>query len=270
MRTLNFAQTIKAVRAPHSDKVLTAVSYFDAHYPKIHRPTLRACLDFVKRNRVGIFVLGGDNLDCGAISHHTKGKPKLRPVGAMKADLDGFRREVLDALDPLLPKDCIKVWLTGNHEAWLDQMMEEQPELDGLINFTEYLQLEKRGWIVKPQGGHFKQGKLKWIHGDVVNGSGINAVRNALNTYVENIVMGHGHTAASATKVLPHSKQHKWQAWMMGTGGELDAGYLKNKPTGWLNQFGITEFHGSRGLFNHYPVTVFGGRFALGGKVYGR
>lgn len=266
---MNFAREIRAMRSSRG-RVLTAVSYFDAHYPKVHRPTWQACLDFCRSNRVGIFVFGGDNLDCGAISHHTKGKPKLRPTGQMKADLDGFRREMLDKLDPLLPHGCVKVWLTGNHEDWLSQMLEEQPELDGLLSFTEYLELEKRGWIVKPQGGHFKHGKLKWIHGDVVTGSGINAVRNALNTYVENIVMGHGHTAASATKTLPHSNRHKWQAWMMGTGGELDHGYLKNKPTGWLNQFGITEFHGPRGLFNHYPVTVFGRSFAFGGRVYGK
>lgn len=266
----NFAQTIRAMRATFSRKTLTAVSYFDSHYPKLHRPTWRACLDFCKRNRVGIFVLGGDNLDCGAISHHTKGKPKLRPTGQMKADLDGFRKEMLDAIDPLLPSSCIKVWLTGNHEAWLEQMLEEQPELDGLIDFPKYLELEKRGWLVKPQGGHFKYGKLKWIHGDVVSGSGINAVRNALNTYVENIVMGHGHGAYSATKTLPHSSREKWQAWMLGTGGDRDAGYLKNKPTGWLNQLGITEFHGPRGLFNMFPVTVFGGRFAYGGTVYGK
>lgn len=57
---------------------------------------------------------------------------------------------------------------------------------------------------------------------------------------------------------------------MTGTGGELDAGYLKKKPTGWLNQFGITEFHGNRGLFNHYPVTVFHSQFSYGGRIYGR
>lgn len=248
--------------------VCTAVSYFDAHYDKVHRPTWRACLNFCARNPISIFLFGGDNLDCGSISHHTKGKPKFRPTGKMKQDLDGFRREMLDEIEARLPKRCIKVWLTGNHEAWLDQMLEEQPELDGLLSITGYLKLEERGWLVKPQGGHFKHGKLKWIHGDVVNGSGINAVRNALNTYVENIVMGHGHTAASATKVLPHSKQHKWQAWMTGTGGELSAEYLKNRPTGWINQFNITEFHGSRGLFNHFPITVFGRCFSYGGKLY--
>jgi len=251
------------------EKVITAVSYFDAHFPKLHRPTWRACLDFVRRNRVDVFVFGGDNLDCSSISRHTKGKPLFRPRGQMKKDLDEFDREMLKPIERAVKSGCELVWLTGNHEDWAAQLIEEMPELDGLLDFPEYLKLKERGWKVKPQGGHFKKGKLKWIHGDVVSGSGLNAVRNALNTYVENIVMGHGHTAASATKTLPHSRQHKWQAWMTGTGGELDHGYLKKKPTGWLNQFAITEFRRG-GLFCHYPVTVYGGACSFGGRIYGR
>lgn len=246
-------------------KVLTAVSAFDIHYPETDIPTWKAIKDFVRRNHVGLFVLGGDNLHCESVSHHTKGKPKFRTFGQMKRELDGFRRVILDPIEKLLPKGCEKVWLTGNHEDWLSQMMEEQPQLAGLIDFPAYLGLKDRGWIVRPQGGHFKKGHLKWVHGDVFGG---NHVQKALNTYVENIVYGHFHTGASGTKVLPHSKSHKWQAWATGCVGKLDSGYLKNRPTGWLHQFAVTEFRRG-GLFNHYPVTVFNGQCSYGGKLYG-
>ena len=248
--------------------VLTAVSAFDAHYPVIDRPTWGAVLDFVKRVPVGLFVFGGDNLDCGSISHHTKGKPLFRKQGQMKKDLEGFRSTLLEPIEKLLPKDAVKVWLTGNHEDWAAQLIEEQPELDGLLDFPVYLNLIKRGWLVKPQGGHFQRGHLKWIHGDVLTG-GANAARRALDTYVESVVFGHFHAFSSATKVLPHSSKYKWQAWATGCVGALNATYLKNRPTGWLNGFSITEFYG-RGYFSHYPVTVFNGRFAYGAKLYGR
>lgn len=247
-------------------EVLTAVSAFDIHYPETDFPTLNAIKAFLRGNKVGLFVFGGDNLHCESISHHTKNKPMYRSLGQMKHELDGFVRQVLDPIDKLLPRDCQKVWLTGNHEDWLSQMIEEQPELAGLLDFGKYLRLEERGYIVKPQGGHFKKGHLKWIHGDVLSGG---HVQKALNTYVENIAYGHFHTGASGTKVLPHSKKQKWQAWAMGCVGRLDSKYLKSSPTGWLNQFGITEFRAG-GMFNHYPVTVFNGRFSYGGKLYGR
>ena len=249
--------------------ILTAVSVFDTHYPHTDEPTLAAILDFLKKNKVGLFVFGGDNLDCGSISHHNKAKPLYRPQGQMKRDLDGFEKAVLSAVEKLLPKDCVKVWLTGNHEDWASQLIEEQPELDGLLDFPRYLELARRGWIVKPQGGHYKRGHLKWIHGDVLTG-GQAAPRKALDTYVESVVFGHFHAFASATKVLPHSAKYKWQAWATGCVGSVNASYLKNRPTGWLNGFAITEFYGTRGNFSHYPVTVLGGRFAYGGKEYGR
>lgn len=245
--------------------LLTAVSAFDLHYPETDFPTWNAIKAFCKRVPVGLFIFGGDNLHCESVSRHTKNKPKYRTLGQMKRELDGFRKNILDPIDKILPERCEKVWLTGNHEDWLEQMFEEQPELAGLIDFPMYLELEKRGWIVKPQGGHFKKGHLKWVHGDVLSGNHIN---KALNTYVENIVYGHFHTGASGTKVLPHSKKSKWQAWATGCVGRLDSGYLKNRATGWLNQFAITEFR-KGGMFNHYPVTVFGGQFSYGGVIYG-
>jgi hypothetical protein len=248
--------------------VMTAASAFDSHYPKVNRETWGAILDFLERNRVGLFLFGGDDLDCEAISHHTKGKPLFRKEGQMKRDLDGFDREMLTPVEKLLSKDCLRVKLTGNHEAWADALIEEQPELAGLLDFPAYLRLKERGWIVKPQGGHFQQGHLKYIHGDVLTG-GANAARRALDTYVESVVFGHFHAFSSATKVLPHSAKYKWQAWATGCVGNLDASYLKNRPTGWTNGFAITEFFGN-GFFNHYPVTVFKGRFAYGGRMYGR
>jgi hypothetical protein len=247
--------------------LLTAVSVFDTHYPEWDQSVWAAARNFIKRNRkkVRLVVLGGDNLHCESISHHSKGKGKYRTLGQMKRELDGFKREVLEPLERVVSNKCRLVWLTGNHEDWLEQMFEEQPELAGLIDFPTQLGLSERGWIIKRQGDHFKHGHLKWIHGDVLSGNHIN---KALNTYVENTMYGHFHTGASGTKVLPHSKQHKWQAWAIGCAGKLDSGYLKHRPTGWLNQIAITEFR-ERGLFNNYPVTLFDGQFVYGGARYG-
>jgi hypothetical protein len=67
----------------------------------------------------------------------------------------------------------------------------------------------------------------------------------------------------------PHTKNDKWQAYVVPCVGHLDAGYLRGRPTGWLNGFAITEFHPD-GLFNNYLVNVFKGRFVYGGRTYGR
>jgi hypothetical protein len=252
-----------------ANEVLTAVSAFDSHCPHVDWKTWGAVTDYTKKNRdkVGVFVFGGDNVDCGSISHHTKGKPIFRPRGGFKAELDLFRSRMLDPIDKILKPGTEKIFFEGNHEFWLRQLLEEQPELEGMLDIASYLELEARGWKFVPQGGHYKRGHLKWIHGDVLTG-GQNAPRKALDTYVESIVFGHFHAFASATKVLPHSAKYKWQAWATGCIGRLDASYLKRKPTGWLSGFALTEFYGNSGNFNHFPITVFNGRFAYGGKLY--
>jgi hypothetical protein len=252
-----------------TSEIFRAVSIYDAHCPHVDWPTWNAILDFTGRNRVDLLLWGGDNLDCGPISRHNKNKPLHKPRGQMKRDLDTFKEKMLDPIEALLPKDAKKVWLTGNHEDWLYQMIEEQPELEGLLDFAEYLKLTERGYEVKEQGGHYKHGHLKYIHGDVLSG-GQTAPRKALDLFVESLVFGHFHAFASATKMLPQSAKYRWQSWATGCVGKLNASYLKNKPTGWMNGFNITEFYGRSGHFNHFPVTVFNGRFAYGGKLYGR
>jgi hypothetical protein len=77
----------------------TAVSAFDIHYPETDFPTWNAIKDFCRRNRVRLFVFGGDNLHCESISHHTKGKPKFKTYGQMKRELDGFRKHILDPIE---------------------------------------------------------------------------------------------------------------------------------------------------------------------------
>jgi predicted phosphodiesterase len=246
------------------------LSIFDIHHPLADKGVILATLDYLRRERVDGIVLGGDNLDCGPISRHTKNKPLFRPRGQMKRDLDTFNAGILRPIEKLLPKGAFRVWLTGNHEDWAQQLIEEQPELEGLLDFPTYLHLATRGWKVFPQGGIFKYGHLNYLHGDVLPGTGVRACQKALDIYVSSVVFGHGHTAASATKTLPHGKRWRYQAWSMGAATRLDNhGYTKKSPTAWINQIGITEFYGN-GLFNHFPVTVLNGRFAYGGKLYGR
>jgi predicted phosphodiesterase len=243
------------------------VSLFDIHFPHVDWGTLRAALDFMSRERVDGIILGGDNLDCGPISRHNKNKPLYKPRGQMKKDLDGFNAKVLRPIEKLLPKGAARIWLTGNHEDWAEQLIEEMPELEGLLDFPAYLHLQERGWKVFPQGGIYKYGHLNYVHGDVLPGTGVRACQKSLDIYCSSIVFGHGHTAASATKTLPHGAKWKYQAFAMGTVGKLNHHYLKKSPTGWVNQIGITEFY-SNGLFCHYPVTIIKGRFAYGGKIY--
>src|ERR1035441_2680281 len=125
---------------------LRYVLAYDIHYPEFDRGAWNCLLDYTRRNKVDGFIFGGDQLDLSCISHHNATKPLYRPKGALKSNLDGFKREVLDPIDEAIGPKADKRFLMGNHEAWLtEQLAETNPELDGMLDLAEYLDLESSG-----------------------------------------------------------------------------------------------------------------------------
>lgn len=141
------------------------VCLYDIHYPQYDRKTFRSILTFIRKNEVHGLLLGGDALDLSCVSHWNKDLPGNKRKGELKSDLDGFEREILRPLEALLPRDCEKVFLVGNHERTLEQdLSETMPELDGMIDFKQYLRLAERGFKVIPLGGDYEIGELLCIH----------------------------------------------------------------------------------------------------------
>jgi hypothetical protein len=147
-------------------------------------------------------------------------RPELRqPLGIricrgisareLKADLDGFDKQILQPLEALLPRGCEKVFLTGNHERMPDQdLIESMPELDGMIDFKQYLHLTERGFKVIPLGGDYQIGGLLCIHpGEAVGSAGSNAAKKAVEIYCQNVFRGHGHQLQSSSKCSPSSSK---------------------------------------------------------------
>lgn len=257
------------------------IAAYDMHFPEIDWPTWKALWQFMGENPINGFVFGGDQFTNNCISRHTRGKPMLRDKGAYTREEKDFTKRILDPLDILLDKyDAEKVWIEGNHDDWEQQLVEEQPELDGLqrgpSRFSDApgsLGLEERGWQFVPCGTSFKKGFLTFIHGETLTGignqvAGIHA-KKAVEAYATNVVYGHMHQPQTFTKILPHDTTQKWQAHCMPIIGATNPSYLRNRPTAWLNGFGIVEFRAD-GTFNVYPVIVVNGKFSFGGKVYGK
>jgi hypothetical protein len=238
----------------------------DVHYPKIDKKTLRALLHFMRDNPVDGFIFGGDQFDNECISHHTKGKPLLRNARGFLNDEIGFEKSVLSPIEKLLPKNCQRIWIIGNHDRWEHELVEEQPELDGALDRPSRLRLKDRGWKVIPCGKEYTYGKLTFIHGETLSSS--QHAKKAVETYCCNLVYAHFHSPQSYTKTLPLSSSQKWMAYCSPILGRVDPYYLRNRPTGWLNGFTLVEFR-PNGDFNVFPVVCARGKFSYGGKIYG-
>lgn len=243
---------------------------FDLHYPE-HDPESWECvLDFAARTKIDGVIFGGDALDLSCISHHTVGKSLYRPKGALKSNLDGFVRDILDPLDKRLRRGCKKRWLMGNHEAWLtEQMRETAPELDGMIDLAGYLGLQRRGYQVIQQGGFTRIGKLYVIHGDTVGG-GANAAKKAVEVWGHSVVLGHHHTLQQFTRSSPAHDSERWTGTVLPCLSRTAPGYGRGRANTWLNGFGVCSVRPG-GAFNLYPVVITRGQCTLPtGETYGK
>jgi len=254
------------------NKVKTYIVLADIHYPKLHRPTLKAVLDFLGRNKVDGLVYQGDQLDMQNISHHTKGKPGLRSRKGYLNDVNGFKRDILDPVEELLKPDCDKYWIIGNHERFEQDLHEEHPELQALVDHVRILDLKNRGYKIVPLGHAMKIGKLNVCHGEILSGignqMGIWPARKAVMLYAGNVLAAHSHAPQMFTQISPVEHEQKWQGYINAILGAVNPSYLRNRPTAWLNGFSLVELH-EDGTFNIYLINVIRGKFSYGGVVYG-
>lgn len=252
--------------------IKTWVIAHDLHYPEFSKQTFAAMLEFIKDVRPAGFIFGGDQFNNEEISHHTLGKPFYRERASYKRNTDGFERDVLSPLERLLPK-AERVWIVGNHDRFERDLIERQPELEGIIERVDSLKLEQRGWKVVPLGHSYKLGELNVIHGEILTGIGNQAgafpAKKAIEIYAGNVLAGHTHAPQSFSKISPVEVKKKYMAWIAPILGERNPAYLRNRPTSWMNGFTIVEMR-EKGLFNLFPVIVIDGKFSYGGKVYGK
>lgn len=254
------------------------VGVWDLHYPKHHVPTWNAVMDFVQSNpdKIAGFYFGGDQLDNEEISHHSKSQPILRPTGSYHKNTAGFDGKILKPLEAALDPDVPRIWQIGNHDDWEYQLVAHSPELQGTIERPGLLKLTDRKWEVLPLGIGYQLGQATLLHGEALTGIGNQAsvyhAKRAVESYCSSVIYGHVHSLQSYTKVMPFNTKRKWIGVCSPAACSLNPGYLKNRPTAWINGFTIIELHdpgNPNSNFNVYPIVVSDGRFSFGGVTYG-
>jgi predicted phosphodiesterase len=239
----------------------------DLHHPHYDGPSWTAVLHFLKYNRVDGVVFLGDNLDCANISRHTVGKPRLRKRGGYQDDIDTFKAEILNPLEALLPRNCKKIFFFGNHEAWQEQFLDENPELEGALDISKNLELIERGWHIIPQGEHYKIDHILLMHGDQI-GSSMHVAKKMVDECCRICLMGHVHRFSAYTKVGVEPED-KWVGMTLPCMSSLSPSYAKGRHNAFLHGFGIIESWGWHRA-NIYVPIITKGQFCYGGRIYGR
>jgi len=233
------------------------VAVFDVHVP--HNINMSPVNSFLKDFKPTHFVIGGDFLNLGFISHWRE--KDFAEIGFMtirqNLQLEFERgRKLLAEWSKILPENCLKYYIPGNHEWWLVGFLQEHPDVLSRVRMKRptiqtdyelekrkflgkllkhYLNLEETGYTVLPFGGKLKIGKIYFIHGHELGGQ-LPAKKAAVD-YKRNVVFGHHHTNQIYTSTSPLDSKDCHSGVSVPCLTHLAPGYLRTQTTRWLNGF---------------------------------
>lgn len=229
---------------------------------------IRLAVDFITWWKPEIVILGGDQLNCGPVSHFLKGRPRLTEDFRLKEEMDLLYNEVIMPLESV---DSIKrrIWHDGNHEVWIQSHIDANPAVEGLIEPVNYLNLKTLGWEIYSQGEVSRVGKVHFVHGDVVlgKGNGKNPALNLVQAYHRNIRAGHLHTLSVATEKNAVDARDFHTGMVVPSLSSRNPVFIKSNPNNFINGFLVGRVH-KDGNFNDYPVIIFNNRFYAEGHEF--
>ena len=234
----------------------------DYHIPEQDDPSVRAVLRLMDDVKFDVNIILGDFLDYGCISHWNQGRNKTLEGTRLKQDY--IRGNVLlDEIDKRLPQGCEKHFFKGNHEVWVDDLIEKTPQLEGLVEPESQLFLEHRGYKVYPYNEVIEFGRLHLTHGIY---AGANPTKKHLDELKVNIMFGHTHTmevrmSSSAARKIAFS------GYNVGCLCHMCPDYMRNRPSGWTNGIAIVYLY-PNGYFDVNMIRIIEGKFIFNGKIY--
>lgn len=229
------------------------------HDPKAWGAVLKFAADF----KPDTWIMGGDMLDCGAISRHAHGKPGATEGMKLIADAEAGRKLFIEPAEALTKGKLI--YITANHEKWLTDFTDLYPALEGLLDLRYLLALGSR-WTLIPQGGAFHLGKLTFIHGDTVKG-GEHVAKAAVINYERNVRFGHHHTLQVYSKNTALDYKNAKTGIAVPCLCTKTPKYGEGAPNRWCQGF-LYGYIEDGGNFSDSVVVILDGKCIVGGVTY--
>lgn len=238
------------------------------HKKPLHDPkALSIVMQFLGDFKPHDVILGGDILDCGAIAHHhNKGKPRKTEGFRLQRDAEECRTLVIDPIEKILPREGRRIYIEGNHENWLEDLIDEDPALEGLVGLRTLLRLGPK-WEMVEQGYGIQYHKLYFLHGDTIKG-GEHVAKSGVVNYERNVRFGHHHTFQSYTKTSPIDAEVAKTGVAIPCLCSKDVGYMERIPNRWVQGFLYGWIDEESGVFSDQVAVIIRGKAVINGRVY--
>lgn len=248
-------------------KIQKSVLLPDIHYPHYEQKVIDSIEEFIIDYTPDELVYMGDQISLDCISSWNREKPLLKEGQRLIKDYQGFDYHILKKHENITKKETKRTFMIGNHEQRIEWYCEIHPELRGIIDLVQFLNLDERGYKIIPYNEIHKIGKLSVIHGFFWNK--YHTVKT-LDVFEGNVVYAHVHNPQMHAKVSPIDRKGYHTATCLGCLCNIQPAYKRGAPSTWLNGFGIVEHLPATGIFNLYSIIIVDGSFMFNGKYYGK
>lgn len=240
----------------------TYIVITDVHVPEQNNAAVNCVLKVMDDIKFDGILNLGDFLDLACVSHWNKNKHKTLEGKRLKNDYIAGNA-LLDEFDKRLPKGADKRFWNGNHEAWITDMIDENPALDGLFDIDSGLKLKERGYRVYTYNQIERIGRLCITHGMYAN---VNTVKKHLDELKVNIMIGHGHQIEQRMAASP-AREISLAGYEVGCLTNLDPDYAKHRANSHSHGFAIVYFY-PNGFFDVNLIRIISGKCIVRGKEY--
>ena len=237
------------------------IALFDVHYPVHDKACINVVCDFIKDFKPDYLVYGGDQLQMDSISAWNAKKPKLTEGTRLKKEYSGFQKDILSRIENLLPRNCKKFFIIGNHEYRTIHLIERSTQFEGFIEIEKNLDLTD--YTIIPFNDVFNIGDMNFAHGWYWNKY---YSEKTIRVAQKMIFVGHVHTPQLHTSKSPAYTLPK-QCVGVGCLCNENPHYLRDSPNAWVHQF-LFWYMFDDGTFTYYTPIIINGRCIINGKVY--
>jgi hypothetical protein len=233
----------------------------DTHCPYHDRRAFDLVESVVEKILPKRCVIGGDFADFYQVSTHSK-QPGVRMA---------FDDEVAET-KKLLRR--VESWgfkqldyIEGNHENRLDRYIADTAkEMDGIVNTDQLLRLSDHGWTITKYKNHTQVGKAYVTHD--LGKAGDNAVKDAVASYQDNVVINHTHRmqyrVEGNAKGIPHvGASFGW----LGDVTKVDYMHRIRANRDWALGFGVGYLR-ENGLIYLQPVPIVAYSCVVEGELF--
>lgn len=240
----------------------------DMHVPFHDKAVLKKVVKLIQDIKPKVLILNGDFLDLFILGSYSENS--LKDLRTFKLDYEYEEgNKVLDMLDNVLPENCEKIYLYGNHENryFRHQKKGDNDKYgDALLSPHRALRLQERGYkylLDYTQDFILLGDVLEFHHGVYANKY---FVAKHLTHSTRNVIVSHIHTMQAFTD--PAGRE----GYSLGFLGDLNYKMfnyaMRTSKLRWKQGFIIVDFEKSTQNFWVNMVRCKEKKFAYNGKLY--